>query len=139
MTAAVERFKDAFNRLNGQNLDLLESLYTRDVEFRDPVHELHGRDALRDYYARLYEGVESCRFEFSDQVIDGDRVVLVWTMQVRHARFQKGRTITLEGASHLLFAGDKVRRHHDYFDMGQFIYERVPVLGGLIRLIKSRL
>ncbi len=139
MQDTVQRFMDAFNRLNAHNLELLETLYTPDVEFRDPVHELQGREALRDYYGRLYEGVESCHFEFSEWVIDGDRVALVWTMHVRHARFQKGRVITLKGVSQLLFAGDKVRRHHDYFDMGEFIYERVPLLGGLIRLIKSRL
>ena len=33
----------------------------------------------------------------------------------------------------------KVFQHHDYFDMGEFIYERVPVLGGVIRAIKNRL
>ena len=29
--------------------------------------------------------------------------------------------------------------HRDYFDMGEFIYERVPVLGSVIRAIKRRL
>jgi len=32
-----------------------------------------------------------------------------------------------------------VTYHRDYFDLGALIYERVPVLGGLIRGIKGRM
>ena len=58
----------------------------------------------------------------------------------QHARFRRGETLELRGVSHLKFRDDgKVFQHHDYFDMGEFIYERVAVLGGVIRAIKSRL
>ena len=131
-------FKAAFNRLDADNLHLLEELYDPNVVFQDPVHRLKGLSALRDYYGRLYEGVVECRFDFEDELIDGDRAVLVWVMHVEHARFRKGETLHLPGASHLRFA-DKVTYHRDYFDMGAFIYERVPLLGSVIRGIKQRL
>jgi hypothetical protein len=59
-------------------------------------------------------------------------------MRFQHARFRKGETRELRGVSHIKFNG-KVYYHHDYFDMGAFIYERVPVLGTVIRTIKNRL
>lgn len=73
MLESLDRFKTAFNQLNKDTLHLLEDIYTPDVRFRDPVHELNGLPALRDYYSRLYEGVLSCRFEFEDEVIVGQQ------------------------------------------------------------------
>ncbi|WHI49643.1 hypothetical protein P3339_14310 [Microbulbifer sp. MLAF003] len=34
---------------------------------------------------------------------------------------------------------DKVFYHEDFYDMGAMVYEQVPLLGSLIRKIKSRL
>ncbi|MCC8988633.1 MAG: nuclear transport factor 2 family protein [Candidatus Contendobacter sp.] len=59
------------------NLDLLDKIYTLDVTFCDPVHALDGLPALRDYYARLYNGVVCCRFEFEAEVLEGQQGMLV--------------------------------------------------------------
>lgn len=142
MFPALERFKSLFNELDRHCLDRLDEVYAPDVHFRDPVHELRGLPALKAYYARLYEGVESCRFRYDGEVIEAGGAVVLWTMQFRHRRFRAGETLTLEGATHLAFGhGDLalVSRHRDYFDMGEFLYERVPVLGTVIRHIKSGL
>lgn len=140
MSGSLDRFKTAFNQLNQDTLHLLDEIYAPDVEFRDPVHELKGLPALRAYYRRLYDGVVSCHFDFEAEVIQDPQGMLVWIMRFQHARFRRGETLELRGVSHLQFHDDgKVFKHHDYFDMGEFIYERVPVLGGVIRAIKNRL
>ena len=140
MSGSLDRFKTAFNQLHKDTLHLLDEIYAPDVEFHDPVHELNGLPALRDYYGRLYDGVVSCHFDFEAEVIQDQQGMLVWIMRFQHARFRRGETLELRGVSHLKFRDDgKVFQHHDYFDMGEFIYERVPVLGGVIRTIKNRL
>jgi hypothetical protein len=140
MSRPLDRFKKVFNQLDKDHLDLLEQIYTPDVKFRDPVHTLNGLPALRDYYSRLYEGVISCQFTFEAEVIEGQEGMLVWIMRFQHRRFRAGETLELSGVSHLQFREDgRVHDHRDYFDMGEFIYERVPVLGSVIRAIKNRL
>ncbi|MFO1418388.1 MAG: nuclear transport factor 2 family protein [Methylotetracoccus sp.] len=138
MSETIQRFKSVFNELNASNLDRLPEIYSADVIFRDPVHALNGLPELRAYYQRLYDGVVSCRFMFHDEIIEQQRAVLVWTMEFEHARFCRGRMSSLNGVSHLKF-DERVHFHHDYFDMGAFIYERVPGLGAVIRAIKRRL
>ncbi|WP_139557524.1 nuclear transport factor 2 family protein [Methylotetracoccus oryzae] len=138
MNQLLPRIKDVFNRLNGGNLDLLQSIYAPDVEFEDPVRRLHGLSELTDYYRRLYEGVTSCRFDFDQTIEQGNQAVLTWVMHVEHARFRRGEIITLAGASHLRFDA-RIDYHRDYFDMGEFLYERIPVLSAVIRHIKQRL
>ncbi len=140
MSGPLERFKTVFNQLNRDRLALLDEIYAPDVYFRDPVHELRGLPALRNYYGRLYEGVRSCQFSFDAEVIQVQQGMLVWLMRFEHARFRPGETLELRGVSHLCFGDDgRVHHHRDYFDMGEFIYERVPVLGSVIRAIKNRL
>lgn len=140
MSGPLDRFKTAFNPLNKDTLHVLDEIYAPDVEFRDPVHEINGLPALRAYYGRLYDGLVSCHFDFEAEVIQDQQGMLVWIMRFQHARFRRGEKLELRGVSHLKFREDgKVFQHHDYFDMGEFIYERIPVLGGVIRAIKSRL
>ncbi len=138
MSPILQHFKDVFNRLDATRLDLLDEIYSRDVTFIDPVHELSGLPALREYYRRLYQGVIRCRFDFDDEFVQDGRAALIWSMQFEHERFRKHGVMTLGGVSHLRFT-DRVFYHRDYFDMGAFLYERVPLLSGVIRTIKRRL
>jgi hypothetical protein len=138
MYSFTDTFKQTFNELDANCLDRLSEIYGEDVHFQDPVREIRGLDALSEYYANLYQGVLSCRFDYEPGMEEATQAVIPWVMRVRHGRFCRGQEITLSGMSHIQFT-DRVHRHRDYFDMGEFIYERVPVLGGIIRRIKARL
>lgn len=137
--SATHNFKSTFDRLDAGSIDLVDSIYTPDIHFIDPIHEYRGLEPLRKYYTRLYEGVDQCRFEWHFEVGSGQEVVLTWTMVMTHKHFRPGREVRMPGASHLRFRDGKACYHHDYFDMGVMIYERVPLLGALIRRIKGRL
>lgn len=134
---SVEEF---FNGLNGNTMPLVDRFYSEDTHFVDPVVDLHGRAAVRKYYENLYKNVESIRFEFSGHVKQGDEQVSLWTMVLRARGLDGGREIRVKGNSHFRFdpSSGQAVYHRDYFDMGEFIYERIPVLGGLIRFIKKR-
>ena len=53
MSGSLDRFKTAFNQLNKDRLDLLDEIYTPDVAFRDPVHELQGLGVSGGHPERL--------------------------------------------------------------------------------------
>ena len=51
-----------------------------------------------------------------------------------------GEEVTLEGNSYIKFnENNLVIYHRDYFDMGEFIYEHIPVLGWTLKKIKNKL
>ncbi len=137
MSGPVARFKDTFNRLGSGSLWLLEDLYADDLFFEDPLHRIHGLPALRTYLARLYAGVIHCAFTFEHEVVAADQAMLTWTMHLAHASVGRGNPVHLPGASHIRFT-DKVHYHRDYFDVGALLYERVPLLGAVIRAVKAR-
>ncbi len=137
MQQVVERFKHTYGRLNVQSLDLLNDLYDDVVEFQDPFHRIAGLPALRQYLTDLYARVESCSFVFEDEITQGNRAVLMWTMRLKHTRLNGGALVTVPGSTHIRFR-DKVFYHRDYFDAGAMLYEQLPLIGTVIRIIKGR-
>ena len=136
MSEFLEHFARQFAGLNKDNLQRLGELYSDDVHFTDPLHDVHGLSDLRIYFAKLYANVSELSFDFRgfDQVREGEGY-LRWVMSYRHPRLDGGRLITVDGCSHLLWR-DKVYRHRDYFDAGALLYEHLPVLGRVIAWLK---
>lgn len=81
MSDFLRQFAQSFARLDKHNLHLLDSLYSQDISFTDPLHQVHGISALQAYFAELYSNVEQLRFDFHafDHVADGEGY-LRWTM-----------------------------------------------------------
>jgi len=137
MKTVVERFKQTYNRLNAQSLGLLNELYSHDVVFQDPFRRMSGLPALTEYFTELYRHVELSSFVFEDEVVQGNSAVLTWTMSLKHPRLNGGDVVTVPGSTHIRFR-DKVTYHRDYFDGGAMLYEHLPLIGLVIRMIKER-
>ncbi|EWC40085.1 nuclear transport factor 2 family protein [Stutzerimonas stutzeri] len=141
MSSFLHRFASDFASLDATNLERLADLYSADVHFTDPLHEVRGLDELQRYFSELYASVQQLHFEFigHDQVCEGQGY-LRWIMSYRHPRLNGGALISLEGCSLLRWnAEGKVERHLDYFDAGALIYQHVPLLGTAIRWLQRRL
>ena len=140
----MQQLVTLYERFDPALIDSLDQIYHTDVVFEDPVHRVQGLKELRDYFSRLVQGLDECRFEFTDILEqpggEGElnQAVLVWIMRYRHPKLRGGRLLTLEGSSHLKY-GDRVVYHRDYFDVGAMLYEQLPLLGGIIHAIKRRL
>ncbi len=133
----VARFQQLFQSLRQDNLALLGEIYAHDVVFEDPLHRVEGLAALTGYFERMYAGVESIGFEFGEVVEAPGQAMLTWTMHMTHQRLRPGEALALPGASHIRF-DERVHYHRDYFDAGALLYERLPLLGGVVRAIRRR-
>lgn len=133
--------KQFFQSLRAENMDQeVPRFYDQKVEFKDPIHQLQGEKAVREYYRGLYKNVSSIHFDFLQSFQDKDTVVLVWKMNLKTPKLNGGHEFSVDGNSVIKFNQDsKAIYHRDYFDMGEFIYERTPVLGFVIKKIKERL
>lgn len=135
-----EKIKHVFNTLRADNLKVLDDFYDPNTEFIDPIGTHRGIKAVKDYYENLYKNVKDIRFEYKDLVSSGNTHVLIWTMILTAEGLNGGKPVILSGSSHIKFnESNLVIYHRDYFDMGEFIYEHVPLLGWTIKHIKTRL
>ena len=136
----VEQFKSTYQNMNASNIASIERLYSEDIEFNDPFHQVFGLTALKGYFEELYENVDSVSFEFGQCINQEQQYFIEWEMTLCHPKLNKGNAIQVPGAT--LFKVDnneKVIFHRDYFDAGVMLYEHIPLLGRLIKWVKGRL
>ena len=130
---------DIYQQLRKDNLHLLDEIYHPDVVFEDAAHRLEGRTALYQYFQSLYTNVIRCDFVIHEHQQVDETGFITWTMELLHPKLQGGAPILVNGASHLKFAEGQVIYHRDYFDLGEMLYENLPLLGSVVKIVKQRL
>ena len=134
----IDQLQQVFVELNSTNTHLLEEIYTTDIKFEDPAHEVEGLDDLKKYIKNLYQKVTSCTFRFTKIERFSGGAVLEWNMLISHPKLNKGIIFIVSGVSVVRYR-DKIYSHRDYFDLGDMLYERISLLGGVVRFIKKNL
>lgn len=134
----INDFCQIYQTLAKDNLDKLGLVYQQDVIFIDPVHQLQGLNALTAYFSNLYKNMLVCRFTIEQVVAAEQQASVIWTMHYRHSKINNGNSVAVNGCSFLKY-NDKIFYHRDFFDMGQMLYEQLPLLGGAISMVKKRI
>lgn len=136
----MEKFLTTYTQLNAYNLELLASIYSEDICFIDPAHEIRNLSRLTEYFANLYNNISSIHFQFHHQLRLAEEGYVQWQMIFSHPRLKGGESVKVAGASYLQFNDSgKVYYHRDYFDLGAMLYEQLPILGRIIIALKRRL
>jgi len=133
----VERFKAFYQDVKHPQLNKISSIYTDEVRFKDPVHAFSGIDDLHVYLTSMCENVQSGRFEYLDQLIGENSAYIKWNMYFQHPKLGT-ETIAVRGMTQIQF-DERIFYHEDSYDLGEMLYERVPVLGYVVRKLKQRL
>ena len=115
---------------------LLSSMYAVDAQFKDPFNDVRGVAAIAAIFRHMFEQVDAPRFVVVTRVLQGDNAFLVWEFTFRMKRFSPARQC-IRGATHIVFdAAGAVVLHRDYWDAAEELYEKLPVVGALMRWLK---
>lgn len=135
----VARLVDFFESLTPATLGQLAMLYDRHVRFVDPFNDVCGLPAIEAIFRHMFVALAEPRFVVTGQVVQGAQCFLIWDFHFRFKRFDTDTVQTIHGTSHLVFSeGGLVTLHRDYWDAAQELYEKLPLIGGLMRWLKKR-
>lgn len=84
-----------------------------------------GRDAYRQRLPGFIASFAGLRYDIEDVVVDGERVVVAYTMR---ARWQDERPIDVRGVQRLVVRDGLVARRVDYWDSLVFLLQVEPSL-----------
>jgi len=130
----LQDFKAFYQDANISNLERMDRLYTQDVEFHDPLHTILGILALKSYIKNLYAKATCIEFEFTDEQRSENSAMIAWYMKISHPSLAGGKLIKLRGITQIRYT-DRIYYHEDFYDLGAMLYQNIPVLGAVVRLV----
>ncbi|MDX2225174.1 MAG: nuclear transport factor 2 family protein [Rhodospirillaceae bacterium] len=138
IAASADAYIAFYEGLSRASVVALDTVAADDIVFTDPFNQVHGRDRYAALLLKMFDAVPDIRFAVSHRAFAGDTCFIRW----RSAGTLKalgGAPWVVEGMSELRFAPDgRVREHIDHWDAAAQFYERLPVIGAVLRLIRRR-
>jgi ketosteroid isomerase-like protein len=133
----VLRVRQFFVGITRASVPRVRELYASDAYFKDPFNEVRGVEAIERVFARMFDQVDAPRFVLHDTLVDGDQAFITWDFVFR--RRGASAEMTIRGSSHLRFdSTGRVSFHRDYWDAAEELYEKLPLLGVLMRWLRRR-
>jgi hypothetical protein len=137
---AVEHLVHFFESLSEDSVTRMDTVYAADVYFKDPFNEVHTLAAVQHIFRHMYVALDKPRFVVTGQVVEGAQCFLTWNFEFHFKNHRPAVLQTIRGSSHLKFnnAG-LVTYHRDYWDAAEELYEKLPLLGSLMRWLKKQI
>jgi len=129
-------YKACLESLTAGTIEALDIHLADDVHFRDPFHDIRGKAAMKRAIARLFAAATDISFHIDDHAAESNRIYFHW----RLSAFLRGRDWQVQGVTKLVFdEAGKVSSHEEYWDAATQLYERMAVIGPLLRYLRRRI
>ena len=136
---AVTRVVAFFEQLAPADLAAIGRIYAPDARFKDPFNEVRGVQPIQQIFAHMFEALDQPRFVVTGRVVQGQQCFLTWDFLFEFKNYHRGETQTVRGASHLVLDPQGlIVLHRDYWDAAEELYEKLPVVGALMRWLRRR-
>jgi hypothetical protein len=135
----VAHIVSLFENLQPQDIARLGNYYAANVRFKDPFNEVQGLASVQAVFEHMFRALVEPRFIVTGTITQGDQCFLSWDFIFRFRRFSTVEQ-TVRGASHLRFDATSglVTLHRDYWDAAEELYEKLPLVGTLMRWLKRK-
>lgn len=129
-----------FDELSEASKSELRRLAHPDIHFVDPFNDVRGIDRVCAVFDHMFETSDAPRFVTQPPLIAGEIAFIKWRFTCRiKSRFMT-KPLTIDGITEVHFDEvGRVTEHLDYWDAARQLYEELPLLGGLLRMIRQRL
>ena len=138
-TKAVAELVNYFENLTPASVGQLKQYYAAQARFKDPFNDVSGLPAITGIFEHMFVALIGPRFVVTQHICQGEQCFLTWEFRFQFRNYQIGTEQVILGASHLVFdALGLVVLHRDYWDAAEELYEKLPLVGGLMRWLKRR-
>jgi hypothetical protein len=140
--AAIQRFTDFLKNVGDKTYIEEETAkaYAADAYLDDTIVTHRGPEEIRKYFLQTAETMTSFEVNILDASRSGADHYIRWEMIFAAPKLAGGEPIHSVGISQVRFNEEgKVAFHQDFWDSGRHIYGQIPVVGGLIGIIRNRM
>jgi steroid Delta-isomerase len=136
----IEELVSFFETVSPETVSRIGGLYASDASFKDPFNDVQGVPAIEHIFRHMFTQVEAPRFVVTERIVQYDSAMLAWRFEFGVRVGKRVHPQVVNGVTHFKFDGEgKVSLHRDYWDTGEELYMKLPVLGWLVRALRRRL
>ena len=137
--ASVTALVDYFETLSPASVPQIAHYYAAQARFKDPFNDVTGIPDVTRIFQHMFVALVAPRFVVTQHICQGAQCFLTWEFRFQFRNYQPGTEQVILGASHLVFdAHGMVVLHRDYWDAAEELYEKLPLVGTLMRWLKRR-
>ncbi len=140
---ALTRIYALFSNMSVEKVHALtRSIYAPGAYLNDSLKVVIGAEPIEAYLAASVAAAREIHFDFSDVAasIESPDYYLRWQMTLEKRALNRGIPIRIPGVTHFRFdASGRVLVQRDFWNTGSGLYERLPVLGWVIRWVRGRI
>lgn len=135
----LENYKTLFENLTPDTLKHeFSNIFDPQVYFKDPFNEVRGLSDLQRVFSHMFSQLHEPEFRIHHTAGADKTGYLEWRFYFKLK--PQGEMQQINGMSKILInEQDKVMVHMDYWDSGEYVYQKVPILGRLVKLVAKRL
>jgi steroid delta-isomerase len=138
----IQRIARLFSSISPADIPHLADHYCEDAEFVDPFNAVHGIAPIRQIFEHMFARLENPRFDVLTAIGDADEAMLTWDFRFRFRnswlQHPTDPDQRIHGATRLVFAPDgRVCLHRDYWDAAAEFYEKLPLIGPVMRRLRQ--
>lgn len=136
----VQHLVRFFETLTPASVAQLGVHYAAQARFTDPFNDVVGVSAIARIFEHMFTTLRQPRFIVTGQVEQGNQCFLTWEFRFFFKTHRCHEEQVILGTSHLVWSGEGlVVVHRDYWDAAQELYEKLPVLGSVMRWLRRRM
>ena len=125
-----------FEAMSVTSLASLDQIYATDARFSDPFNDVKGLSATAAIYGHMFENLTGPRFVITEIIEQDQRIFMAWQFLFQW----RGQSFDIPGGTRFWLDGNGlVADHQDYWDVAQGLYEKLPVLGWLLKRLRQRM
>lgn len=122
----------------GISVEVFSTVYDDAVIFKDPFNEVTGLNGVHKIFEHMYNTLDDPKFIIKEYIDHQNVAYVKWDFIFTFKGEEQESSF--EGVSRLeMNSSGKVISHIDFWDAAEHIYEKIPLLGSLIRFVKKKI
>ena len=132
---ALDNYLTFYQQMKREDLTQLPTIFTPQARFKDPFNDVYGVERIAAIFYHMFDTLSAPRFVVDESMLEGDIAYIKW----QFIGTLKNKPFQLTGVSRVVFDEQGlVSEHIDYWDASEQFYMKIPVLGGLLRLVRRQ-
>ena len=132
---ALDNYVLYLEKLRPSTITSLDDYVAKNVRFKDPFNDVIGIEKMKAVFLHMFDNVDDVKFRIRRVYRNEDGGCLEWTF----CGILMNKKWSFDGTSIVILdTNGLVLEHIDHWDAASSFFERIPILGWLIKLVHKK-